>query len=711
MVSLIIVESPSKCATIKKYLGPDYVIKASYGHVMDLPNDGPLGVNLDKDFELQYKVLADKIDKLESLKAAARNADMVYLASDADREGEIIAWNLFQEIYPINNKIKRVNFKEITKTEVIKQLKNLRDLDDNLIHAAQARRAIDRIVGFLVSGFLRDKIDGLTSAGRVQSPAIKMVVDREREIESFIPEEYWNLSAFLENQDGKIIAKFQPKNKIRSQEEASKVKNDLLGSKFTISKVDEVEKKKPPLPPLTTSSLTALGAGRLKMPAKRTMEAAQKLYETGLITYMRTDSLRVSPEALQSCREYLAERQHGLPTSPNLYSSKAGAQDAHEAIRPTDIRKLPKNIIVSDDEYKVYKLIWERFVASQLLPAKYDTVQAWIETDSSPTKLSLKIQGKVLKEKGWLEITGAGDEDSEEENKLPPLKVGQELFLINPKIKSEQKFTQPPPRFSGETLIKELEKRNIGRPSTIATIMTKITERNYVVLEKNMVYRATEMGKKIVAELEKHFDFIQYQYTSNLEEKLDLIAEGKLNYLQLMREFYNPFSKQLKAAYISFKRDFGFQCPFCKELMILRRSQTGNYLACINFPHHCHHTLNCEVVDEKPVIREKSFQILKPAEGKNCPLCQGPVRDAVGKYGPYYKCFEETCRGTLPKLSEKRCPKCHSGLAYRIYLGESVLKCVNRHSCEYKEPAGKILAGSTTSKIAPEKVRKFFKQR
>lgn len=707
MAFLIIVESPSKCATIKKYLGPDYIIKASYGHVMDLPNDGPLGVNLDKDFELQYKVLPDKIDKLESLKAAAKNVDMVYLSSDADREGEIIAWNLFQEIYPFNTNIKRVNFKEITKTEVLKQLKNPRDLDDNLIHAAQARRAIDRIVGFLVSGFLRDKIDGLTSAGRVQSPAIKMVVDREKEIESFLPEEYWNVSAFFADQDLKITAKLQSKNKVKSKEEALKIKNELLSSKFIISKVDEVEKKKPPLPPLTTSSLTALAAGRLKMPAQRTMQAAQKLYETGLITYMRTDSLRVSPEALQACREYLAEQQHSLPTTPNLYLSKAGAQDAHEAIRPTELKKLPKNIIVSDDEYKIYKLIWERFAASQLLPAKYDTVQAWIKAGEH----TLKVQGKVLKEKGWLEITGAGDEDLEEENKLPPLKVGQELFLTEPQVKTEQKFTQPPPRFSGETLIKELEKRSIGRPSTIATIMSKITERNYVVLEKNMVYRATEMGKKIVAELEKHFDFIQYQYTSSLEEKLDLVAEGKLNYLQLMREFYNPFSKQLKAAYISFKRDFGFQCPHCKELMILRRSRTGNYLACINYPHHCHYTLNCEVVDEKPVIRDKSFQILKPVEGKVCPQCQSPLRDAIGKYGPYYKCFDENCRGSLPKLSEKKCPKCSGGLAYRIYLGESVLKCVNRSSCEYHEPAEKILTGSTTSKIAPQKVRKFFKQR
>lgn len=702
MTALVIVESPAKGGTIKKYLGDNFAVKASYGHVMDLPTEKSLGVSLDRDFQLQYQVLPGKEDKIQALESAAVRAEQIYLATDPDREGEVIAWNLFQKLYPLNPNIKRVTFKEITKKEILKEIARPREIDANLVAAQQARRAIDRIVGYLVSDFLRSQVGGGLSAGRVQSPAIKVVVDREKEIENFIPEDYWNIAVLLETAaKEKFLARLF-KEKVSSAERAEDLRSQLNKSTFSISDIEKVEKVRRPQPPLTTSALTSLAATKLKFKADRTMAAAQKLYESGLITYMRTDSCRISPEALEECRAYLREAGHLPPPSPNLYVTE-GAQDAHEAIRPTVASKSPSSIIVSEDEWKVYKLIWTRFIASQMLPAIFDVTNITVAASNGSF---FRCTGKILKQKGWLEMLSSEMED--DDTLLPALESGQNLTLQQ--VKVEKKSTQPPSRFTIATLIDELKKLNIGRPSTIATIMTKITEKSYVSLEKNMVLKPTLEGKNLVSQIEKYFDFIRLKFTSDLEEKLDQIAEGKCDYLSTMREFYNGFSPQLKQAYLSQHPDSGFRCPDCQEPLFLKKSRKGeNYLACFNYPHSCKYSQSCEVKDNKINIVKRYFQVVQPTEGISCPKCQGPMRESTGKFGPYYLCLDEVCRGTRSKLAGKKCPKCSAELILRVYQGESLRVCQNNLSCSFQEKTETPLIVVPKVKLGDR--RKFFKQR
>jgi DNA topoisomerase-1 len=429
--------------------------------------------------------------------------------------------------------------------------------------------------------------------------------------------------------------------------------------------------------------LQTSAASRYKFPAAKTMKLAQSLYEAGLITYMRTDSCRLSPEAVTECRNYLTKQSYDIPTSPNLYSSKGGAQDAHEAIRPSDVLKLPTNVFLGDDEQKIYQLIWERFVASQMNPALYDTVNMTIKTSNGHI---LKANGKTLKYKGWLEVTKDIDSNDDNDTKLPILNVGDKLVLVPPKVRAEKKATQPPPRYSEKSLIEELEKRGIGRPSTYAAIMSKITDRNYVTRKVN-VFIPTDLGKKVVDNLVKHFDFVEYKYTADMELQLDKIADGKSDYLTTMQNFYTPFALQLKKAYLTNIKDYGFACEKCQNKMELKHGQFGFYMACVDRP-NCRNTFSCDMIDEKPVKRENKLVI---ADGITCPKCESQMAKKDGKFGPFYSCMSPKCHGTRKVPFGKKCSDCNGELYATIYCGENVLFCMNYPKCFHKEKLNKYI--------------------
>ncbi len=674
---LVIVESPAKAKTIEKYLGPDYIVRASKGHIKDLAIfKTNIGVDIDNGFAPKYVIIDEKKDTVKGLIAAAGGVEEILLASDPDREGEAIAWHLADILKDKNVPIKRVFFHEITKKGVQKGIANPTILNENLYDAQQARRVLDRLVGFLVSPYLMNKVGPKLSAGRVQSVAVRMIVDREREIENFKPEEYWNILAALGKQKSPqdcFIAKYS--GKITEGETANKIKKDLEKDSFIISELEEKEKKRNPYPPFITSSLAASAAGRYKFAAARTMKAAQALYESGLITYMRTDSVRISPDAIDACRDWLSQNNYDVPNKPNVYATKNSAQDAHEGIRPTDILKLPKNIYLSEDEQKIYKLIWERFVASQMNPALYDTVSVTVTSSSNHI---LKANGRVLKYKGWLEISGDLDNDDDGETKLPLLKKNEQLILVPPKVKSEQKFTQPPPRYSEKTLIKELEKKGIGRPSTYATIMSKITDRNYVDKKADM-FIATELGKKVIDKLVGIFKFMEYEYTANMEEKLDKIASGDLKYIAMMTDFYTPFETELRKAYKKEIIITEFKCDLCQSFMHLRKSNYGIFLGCGNYP-NCKFTAKCEMEDGKPVLLK-----VKTASNINCPNCNAAMVQKNGKYGPFYACTTfPKCNGQL-SIAFGKCKKCQNKMLIKAFDRELKLACSGYPSCRNVE--------------------------
>lgn len=679
--TLIIVESPSKAKTISKYLGDQFIVRASYGHIIDLISGGKEGIGVDiaNEFMPKYEIIPAQKDKLKTIFDAAVGVKEILIASDPDREGEAIAFliaELLQKKFTIP--IKRVKFQEITKTKILEGIKNAGEIDQNLFAAQKSRRVIDRLVGYMVSPFLINSIGPNLSAGRVQSAAVKMVIDKEREIENFKPEEYWNISVCLakSNSTENFTAKYS--NKVTNQIIADKIKKDLDSDKYEISSVTEVEKARNPSPPFITSSLAISAAGRYKFPAAKTMKAAQSLYESGLITYMRTDSVRSSPEAIDACREWLTKNKHDLPTKSVIYKTKNSAQDAHEAIRPTDVYKIPPNIFVSEDEQKIYRLIWERFVASQMNPALYDTVSIIVESSSGHL---LKANGRVLKYKGWLEITGDFENDDEGESKLPILKIKDKLILVPPKVKAEKKVTQPPPRYSEKTLIKELERQGIGRPSTYAAIMSKITDRSYVV-KKGEMFNATDTGKKVVDALAKHFTFMDTKYTASMEEELDKIADGKMTYLTMMNDFYTPFSEELKKAYTANRKDYGFICDKCQKKMYLRHGRFGFFMACSDYPDICKNTISCDMVDEKPIPKDQLFNI---EEGVSCPTCSKGMVKRDGKFGPFYICSDFNCKGKRKVPFGKKCSDCGGELYSTFYKEENVLFCMNYPKCFHKE--------------------------
>lgn len=584
MKTLIIVESPNKAKKLRDYVGKDYVVQASRGHITDLAKGGKhgLGVDVEHDFTPRYVIVDDQMETLEMLTKEAEACDQILIASDPDREGEAIAWHLWSRLEDLRKPIKRIEFNEITKKAVQESLKHPRDINMSLFRSQEARRILDRLVGFMASPFLMNFFGSGLSAGRVQSVVTRMVVDREREIEVFKPEEYWVIQAALANTAKEsFTAKYD--SRVTNATDAAIVKKELLGNQldavYIVNEVDAAEEKKKASPPLVTSKLQQIMSKNHSISADRTMKAAQSLYENGHVTYIRTDSIRINDDSLKEVRAYLKDKGFEIPKTANVFKNKESAQDAHECIRPTDLSMGPDTSTFSDaDEKLVYEVIWRYFLASQMMPAVYSTLKVSLQLKDNDKHI-LKASGKALKSLGHLEILNVSDDTKIE---IPNLKKGEWLTLHgkNP-VTTEQKFTQPPGRYSESHLLEVLDKKSIGRPATYAELLSKIAVRNYVEKHGN-VYHPTDLGKKITDELVKFFSFMEYDYTSNLELSLDKIAQGHIDYLDVIKDFYNMFSPELKKAYNSHSDANDTFCGKCSFVLLKTNGQYGEYLKCSN---------------------------------------------------------------------------------------------------------------------------------
>ena len=580
--TLIIVESPHKAHTIQGFLGDEYIVMASKGHITDLAKGGRfgLGIDIENDFKPKYVLMDDKLDVLDQLLSAAKECDNILLASDNDREGEAISWHLQERLKDIEKPIKRVVFNEIKKSTVLKALKTPRDVDMDLFRAQEARRLLDRIVGFTVSPFLMSFFGPKLSAGRVQSVVARMVIDREREIEKFVPEDFWTIQVNL-SQDNKNAFTAKYFYKICDSETADEMKSRLSEPEYVVTDVIAREEKVNPPPPLITLTLQRLMSREYSMSPDSAMKAAQALYEQGYISYLRTDSVRASDESIEEVRQWMLDNNHRIPTKPNEYKNSDEAQDAHECIRPVDISLIPDNnmAIIDSDEKKVYKAVWRYFVASQSLPAVYNTLKVSLSV-ANDSKCEVKATGKALKSAGFLDVLGKVDSNKID---IPNLSKGDsvKLFGKNP-VLMEKKKTQGPARFSEDKLIKQLADTGVGRPATYSDLLTKITTRNYVE-KKGDVYHPTDLGKKISDELTKDFSFMNFAFTANMEKKLDLIAQGKLNYIDVLKEFYIPFKAEVDKAYMG---NGGTLCPKCGAPMRVqtRKSDGNKFMGCSKFP-------------------------------------------------------------------------------------------------------------------------------
>ncbi|MBI3236301.1 MAG: type I DNA topoisomerase, partial [Chlamydiales bacterium] len=682
---LIIVESPAKAKTLKKILGSNYIFESSIGHVRDLPQKG-FGIDVENDFEPEYTILPDKHEVIEKLKKAAKAADMVYLSPDPDREGEAIAWHI-AAILPKGTKVKRVTFNAFTKESVPEALKHPRAIDQALVDAQQARRLLDRIVGYKISPILTRRVqggkDGGLSAGRVQSVALKLVVDREKEIDAFIPVEYWNIEsilqtkktenpfhAFLYTVDGKRVEKEASAHKdcctISNEAQASAIVSRLQKASYQVANVEKKEKKRNPVAPFITSTLQQEASRHYGFSASRTMGIAQGLYEgidlgsdgsEGLITYMRTDSVRLAPEAIAAARKCIL-KEYGsayLPPEGRQYSTKKSAQDAHEAIRPTNLEYHPDAIkgYLTLDQYKLYVLIWRRFLSSQMTPAIYDTVSCDIQTDKN---LTLRANGSVIKFKGFLAVyeekedRSHTEENKEQEHILPPLVEGQQLLLND--VLSHQVFTRPPPRFTEASLVKELEKSGIGRPSTYAAIMNKIQSRDYTVKEKGTL-KPTELGKVIAQMLEENFKMIMdIGFTASMEDELESIAENQKDWKALIRAFWEKFIPTVevaeKEAHVP-KVETELDCPECGKPLQKIWSRQKYFYGCSNYP-ECRFTAPVESFNFNKEDFDPSFDWNQP-----CPKCTNPMKVRYGKFGPFLGCSSyPDCKGivNIPRKDE-----------------------------------------------------------
>ncbi|MCX8094367.1 MAG: type I DNA topoisomerase [Candidatus Goldbacteria bacterium] len=711
---LILVESPTKVKTIKKFVDNKYEVLATKGHIIDLPKS-KLGVDIENNFEPTYIVLRDKMKTLSELKKAIKKVDEVYLATDPDREGEAICWHIKKEIEKTKNigqkKFYRVLFNEITKQAVLNGLSNPGQINLNLVNAQQARRILDRLVGYKISPLLWKAIRKGLSAGRVQSVALKLIVERQREIDNFKPVEYWNIFAILqtlkqEKLKVKLIEKDGKKLEIKNKQESEEIVNDLKNQNYIVSDVIKKERKRKPLPPFITSTLQQDAARKLYFNALKTMKIAQELYEgveikgegqVGLITYMRTDSMRVSVEAQAEALNFI-KKEYGenyVPQQPNFYKSKKSSQDAHEAIRPTSIWRTPEKLkdSLDSDQYKLYSLIWKRFVASQMTNAIFDDTK--IKVSAGPYLLT--ATGSVLKFDGFLRVyeipqeinriedidKGNGEEKEEtaENQQLPDVTQGENLNLLD--IISEQKFTQPPPLYNDATLVKALEEKDIGRPSTYAPIIATLLERKYVTREKKG-FIPTELGIVVNDILVKSFpDLINEEYTAKMEDSLDNIEDGKIEWRNFLKEFYQSFEPMLKNAEShmndlknNIQEDTGQICDKCGGKMIIKWGRFGKFLSCEKYP-ECK---NAKPLNGGPVFDEKI--------GEKCPDCGSELIKKMGPYGAFIACEKyPQCKYTKQILIETGvlCPECGTGKIvertfkrYRKFYG-----CSNYPQCKF----------------------------
>ena len=609
--SLVIVESPAKAKTIGKYLGKEFEVKACMGHLRDLPKS-TLGVDLEHDFEPVYKPIKGKEDIIADLKKSAKSAEMVYLATDPDREGEAISWHLKQLLNLPDEKTRRVTFNEITKNVVQESIREPRDIDQKLVDAQQARRILDRIVGYELSPLLWKKIRRGLSAGRVQSVATRMVDDRDREIEEFKPEEYWTLDANLFGDDAKKLpfaARYHGKDgkkaELKSAEDVDAVVHETEYAPFTVKTVKRTDKQRSPSPPFTTSTMQQEASRKLSMTPRRTMAIAQQLYEgvdiegegtVGLITYMRTDSLRISEEALASAKTFITGRYGEHYAQTHRYKAKAGAQDAHEAIRPSNVNWTPEQLKkdLTGEQYRLYRLVWSRFLASQMANAVYDSVAVEVEAAGH----SFRASSSSLKFSGYTAVYEEGKDDDKEEKEptLPPLTEGETLDLKS--FGRDQHFTQPPAHYTDATLIRAMEEQGIGRPSTYAPTVSTILDREYVVKEGKYLH-ITNLGRVVTQLMEERFsDIADLKFTANMEKKLDDVEEGTVNWKSVLRDFYGDFEENLKKAekdlegvYIKVPDEVSEEiCPVCGRNLVVKSGRFGRFLACPGFP-ECNFTM------------------------------------------------------------------------------------------------------------------------
>lgn len=636
---LIIVESPAKANTIKKFLGGNTKVVASMGHIRDLPKS-KLGINIENNFEPEYINIRGKGDLIKELKKDAKNAKKVYLATDPDREGEAIAWHLSNILNVDEKKITRVTFNEITKTAVQKAIKEPRDIDINLVDAQQARRVLDRIVGYKISPVLWKKVRRGLSAGRVQSVAVKLIVDREEEIEKFIPEEYWNIYAELIDKktnkkfEAKFYGKSGKKQEIHSQEEVNEILATIKKATYIIEEVKKSEKKRTPAPPFTTSTMQQEASRKIGFSIKKTMSVAQGLYEgvkiqdkgtVGLITYMRTDSTRISEEARVTAKKYITETYVENYYENRYYKTNKEAQDAHEGIRPTYAELEPEKIkdSLTKDQYKLYKLIYNRFMASQMASAVYDTMSVTINAND----YTFKANGQNLKFKGFmtLYVEGTDGKEEKEAGMLPEL-IQNEIVKLE-KIEPKQSFTEPPARYTEASLVKTLEEKGIGRPSTYSPTITTILERRYIEKEQKQLV-PTELGKIVNKLLCENFaDVINVEFTAKVETEFDNIAEGKENWKKMIEEFYGPFEENVERVekeleHVELVDEVSdIPCDKCGRMMVYKYGRFGKFLACPGYP---------ECKNTKPIVETIE---------EHCPKCGGTiqVRKAKNKR-KYYIC-------------------------------------------------------------------------
>jgi len=758
--NLVIVESPAKAKTINKFIGKEYVVKASVGHVRDLPKS-ELGVD-EVTFLPKYEVLEGKEKVVAELKAAAKKAETIYIASDPDREGEAIGWHVMKLLGNDATKVRRVLFHEITKKAVQKAIDQPGEIDMNKVNAQQARRVLDRLVGYKISPLLWDKVRRGLSAGRVQSVAMKMIVDREEGIKAFVPVEYWSFAARLNAQTpppfvAKLTKVDGKKAEVPNEETARKIETALKSGKYVVTEVARKERKQSAAPPFITSTLQRTAYNRFKWPVKRTMQVAQKLYEgkelgtfgfAGLITYMRTDSVRISDDALGEVRSYIAAKYGNdiLPDKPNLYKVKkaAQAQDAHEAIRPTSMELDPEKVkdFLTKEEYSLYKMIWDRFVGSQMKPALFDVTDA----DIAVGNLTLRASGEVQKFAGFLAVfqdaPGEDDEDDEDGKKndkaLPPLNEGDVLELID--LDTKQNFTQPPPRYTEATLVKALEENGIGRPSTYGAILTTIQARDYTYKHEGK-FHPSHLGALVVKLLKASFgDIIDEGYTADLEEKLDDVEEGNRDWTDLMREFSVKFNADLERAATEMTQVKGTgletdeKCDTCGSPMVIKFGRFGEFLACSNYP-ECKTTkemakgdaaeatsedeqIICEKCGKPMALKRSRFgqffactgypdckntkdpKLMKQAANlpsEPQPPCENCGKEMVlksGRYGPFFSCSGypecKTIRkiggksSTPPKPTGVKCPNCKEGdLVERISRRGVFFACNRYPKCEF----------------------------
>jgi DNA topoisomerase-1 len=711
--TLVVVESPAKAKTIKKYLGAGYVVKASVGHVMDLPKS-KMGVDIENGFQPVYEVIESKKKVVADLKAAAKGVSRVLLATDPDREGEAIAWHVFEQLKKQKIPTQRILFNEITKKAIQEAILKPLALNKDLYDAQQARRVLDRLVGYQISPILWKKVRRGLSAGRVQSVAVRLVVDREEEIGKFIPVEYWSIEADLKAAlppqfRSKLIKLDGEKAELPSGDVAKPLVDELKKAQFTVAEVTRKERRRNAPPPFITSKLQQDAANRLGFTAKKTMTLAQRLYEgvelgdegqTALITYMRTDSVRLSPDAVAGARDYIAARwgKEYLPAEPVQFKTKKSAQDAHEAIRPTALEYPPEKVqpFLERDMFRLYELIWNRFVACQMVPAVFDQTTA----DISAGRAVFRATGQTLKFPGYLAVYGqeaesaqdqAGAEkmEGEDEEKgdvsrqLPPLEAGQKLTLVE--LLSEQHFTQPPPRFTEASLVKELEEKGIGRPSTYAAILSTIQDKEYVEKKEGRFF-PTDLGKIVTELLLGAFPTVMdVQFTAKMEGELDEVEDGKADWVKVLGDFYTPFKKTLEAAESQMRdvkreeKATDLVCEKCGSPMVIKWGRMGRFLACSGYP-ECKNTKDFVEEDGKIRVVEDI-----PTD-EICPTCGKPMINKRGRFGRFLACSDyPTCKTTKPiTLKGVVCPDCGSGLAERkSRFGKSFYGCTGYPNCKF----------------------------